>query len=112
MRKYLKQSKNGCIQACLANITNQPLNTFPKAFHNPDFLVETKKILRNLGYKLDFTPYPPRGLCIAIVPNHRRGTTHAVLWKDGKVWHDPYPKGVRKGTRICTIVLFATVTKR
>lgn len=55
--------------------------------------------LSRFGYCVVKIPYPqsndvsrPRGyaLCAGV---SERGTRHCVVWKDGKIVHDPHPKG-------------------
>lgn len=82
--------EGNCLQAAVASIYELPLDAVPHFILFGDFwfaamakYVESRglsieKVTESSDYVLAFGPSP-------------RGVRHAVVWKDGKLAHDPHP---------------------
>jgi hypothetical protein len=98
----IDQRPNGCWAACLATITGIPLDELEQTFaadageawfdeNGVNLYNDMQQRLRARGWKL-FHTYGaiPKGYAIACGTSPR-GLYHAVVVKDGELWHDPHP---------------------
>lgn len=109
MKKVYMKHSNDCYTACLATVLGLPYESVPRFFNDDDSLVaewdETlTTFLDPLGYQI-VTVDVGEGSCflnglkgyqivagLSYTPEHReRGNLHAVIYKDGKLYHDPKP---------------------
>lgn len=94
-----------CQSACLATLLGVPLNEIPNFAQFAEEIGDDEayqaqtKWLNERGWGIltvvrwQSLPWPPRhGYFIAggVSP---RGIRHAVIYKDGQLWHDPHPDG-------------------
>lgn len=102
--KKVWQKPNGCWAACLATLTGIPLDAFPDLpteaktdawwdEHGTALRNQVTQILRAHGWRKESTWKDiPAGYALAYGTSHR-GQAHAVIVKDGELWHDPHPQG-------------------
>jgi hypothetical protein len=96
------QRPNGCWAACIATITGIPLDALDQSFaadagsewfdeNGTNLYNDMQNKLRTHGWRL-FHTYGaiPRGYAIACGTSPRE-LYHAVVVKDGELWHDPHP---------------------
>lgn len=103
--------EGNCFAACLASVTGTEVERWPDyralAEAGSDWWQETLEILREMGWEAmmwQTTHLPderrasiyPQGFAIVggNSPRESRedgGFGHAVVWKDGELWHDPHP---------------------
>jgi hypothetical protein len=100
---YDRDGTGNCFEACLASIFDMDLKDVPN-FHNKNWFIDFVEWLNAKGYTSHGTLYrniesyrggidgyyivagdSPRGA-------HIKGG-HAVVYKDGKLFHDPHPDG-------------------
>lgn len=103
LRKVM-QRPNGCWAACISTLTGIPLDEFPAVpddareeawwdEHGTRLRNEITAVLRKHGWRKESTWYDcPRGFAMAYGQSPR-GFDHAVVVKDGELWHDPHPEG-------------------
>ena len=101
------RTKNDCYTACLATLLNIPYKKVPRFFDNDNNLIDDwdtrlNNFLNNIGYQhLVFNTSLHmikriKGMCIvsgvSYTQEHRdKGHYHAVIYKDGSLYHDPKP---------------------
>ena len=113
------QRPNGCWAACVATITGIPLDDLDQNIpadaseewfeaHATDLQNDMVRKLRARGWRLDYIWRDvPRGFAIASGKSPRLATVqHAVVVRDGCLWHDPHPS--RAG--ILTVESFEVLT--
>lgn len=93
--------KNGnCLSACIAMLTGKEIAEIPNWSHLGgagsreafrDWAKANGFVLLSL-VQYQHVPWPPQGFYIASGMSPR-GIYHAVIYKDGKLWHDPHPEG-------------------
>lgn len=98
------QRPNGCWAACISTLTGIPLDEFPlvpddardEAWwdeHGTRLRNDITAVLRKHGWRKESTwTDVPRGFAMAYGMSPR-GYQHAVVVKDGELWHDPHPEG-------------------
>jgi hypothetical protein len=97
--------KGNCQSACIAMLLGLSLNEVPNFNDHADFSGAMQDFLRRRGYTILTFPISAVELRafqkgFAIVGGMSpRGHNHAVLYKDGELWHDPHPErgGVEVG---------------
>lgn len=80
-----------CLQACVASITEQPLDQVPHFAESDTWELDMLEWLTLHGYQVTIRPYirhSPAGIAWGLSP---RGVTHAVVVEDGEVAFDPHP---------------------
>lgn len=113
------QRPNGCWAACVATITGIPLDDLDQNIpdgaseewfweHATELHNDMVRRLRARGWRLDYIGHDvPRGFAIASGKSPRLATVlHAVVVRDGVLWHDPHPS--RAG--IVTVDCFEVLT--
>lgn len=94
-----------CLPACVASILEERIEKIPKPTMTEDgrwdgWFERWTKIVAAQGIWVAYSLLPhPRDYCIrAIVTDHQDKVTsaHAVVWKAGKVIHDPHPGQIWK----------------
>lgn len=106
--------KGNCQSACLAMVLGVPISSVPNFFDgleldDPELSEKwnqaERKWLESLGWASItlnveggyFEKHFSKGFVIASGQS-TRGLSHAVVYKDGSLWHDPYPGGEGVGT--------------
>ncbi len=105
--KRINQNEFGrlgnCQSACLAMLLGAPLETVPnfaaiaEAEGNNAAYAAQSEWLRERGWALltivpwQALPWPPSRGCYIAGGMSPRGFRHAVIFKDGEMWHDPHP---------------------
>ncbi len=99
-------TEGNCFAACLASIFELPLEKVPNFCAKLDewpenfygWLRDRGLCFLELNYVDWVLPYlPPGAWCLASGPSPRTKITlagtmlHTVVWKDGKIIHDPHP---------------------
>lgn len=96
--KVYQQRDDDCMRACVATLFHLRHDDVPDLCQ-PDWLGVLRLWTRQFGYgvlslELNGAELPP-GLLIVAGPSQRLdGFDHAVIYLDGKLWHDPHPSGV------------------
>lgn len=98
-----------CLRACTAMMLNKDMTDIMHFAEQPErFQDRFINWLIDKGYNVHFYKYWPLGVryAIAIGPSPRR-TAHAVVCKDGVLWHDPHPShdGIR------AVIYFITIER-
>ncbi|MHA1402132.1 MAG: hypothetical protein ACTSQE_17430, partial [Candidatus Heimdallarchaeaceae archaeon] len=87
-----QKTHNDCLRACIASLTELPLDEVPHFLEHEDWRGCLNAWCEKYNLvPLDVTLEAPLDLCtIAIVPspNFKRGK-HAVIWKGNRLIHDP-----------------------
>lgn len=107
MQKVYMRHNNDCYTCCLATVLGLEYESVPRFFDDDDNLVldwgvAVSEFLRRHGYQLvsvtaDISAIRAmQGLCIVAGPSYSErykgtGTYHAVVYRDGHLWHDPKP---------------------
>jgi hypothetical protein len=108
-------NKNGnCVQACVASILELPLSDVPHFLEYNDWWEALNWFLGCRGmYAVDLminvhkrAGFVCRGYHLINGPNTRNGVLHAVVGKDGRMVHDPFPGGLGL-KKIDTYTIFA-----
>lgn len=113
-----EEQRGNCLQAVLASLLDLPLESVPHFVqdhvdHNGDQDGEwnwwTRMIrwLRTRGYTIEFTNLEDdRYLAVAGPSPRGMGIHHIVIYKDGKMVHDPHPDstGILEEQTIWTLV--------
>ena len=88
-----------CYATCIASILGLPVEFVPNFCAKEDWYSISQKWLGERGLMsicFTFDPFESEayshGISIASGPAIR-GHEHAVLWKNGKLFHDPHPSG-------------------
>ena len=110
--------ENGnCQSACLAMMLGLEITDIPNFTTSGQTDIERYKAMQDWlaerGFQLlTFETWtgifwPPRGFCIG-GGKSPRGIEHAVILKDGQLWHDPQPErsGVEKVTTVDLLIPF------
>lgn len=97
--------KGNCQSACLAMLLGLPLEKVPNFNDAADYNGAMQAFLRQRGLTILTFPIGPvelrafqKGFAI-VGGTSPRGHSHAVLYRDGELWHDPHPErgGVEVG---------------
>jgi hypothetical protein len=99
-QNILTPPKGNCVAACVASILEIPLETVPNFNDYPDWWEALNWFLGLYGlYAVDVT-IPPgrewfvcRGYHLINGQSPRFDCLHAVVGKDGRMVHDPFPGG-------------------
>lgn len=89
--------KGNCQSACLAMLLGLPLSEVPNFNDYADYNGAMQEFLAHRGYTILTFPITDVELRafqkgFAIVGGMSpRGRLHAVLFRDGELWHDPHP---------------------
>lgn len=89
--------KGNCFQAAIASIVEKPLNEVPHfaAIEDDTWWDQTCEFLEENGYKLfDCSPEElphVKDNFVLVVGKSPRGVNHSVIYKNGKLAHDPHP---------------------
>jgi hypothetical protein len=90
--------KGNCLSACISTITGIKINKLPKIDLYDGWLRRYNSGLKYHGYVLlydkscNISAYLDGG-CYICAGKTKRGTHHAVVFKNGKMIHDPHPDG-------------------
>lgn len=99
-RRY-QQVPNGCWAACIAGLTDIPHDelaalvpqTVVDGYKDSNYHNAVNRLMRSRGWRLAYIgPDVPRGFAIGSGTSPR-GAYHAMIVKDGALWHDPHPDG-------------------
>lgn len=93
MKKVHQNKHNNCLSACVASFLEKDIDEVPIFVKEENWAASLEKYLEKRGYRADVVGYAPRGYSIMIVRVPSVGKAHAVISKDGQVWHDPAKKG-------------------
>lgn len=86
-----------CFQAAIASIVEKPLNEVPHfaAIEDDTWWEQTLEFLSNNGYSVyDCSPEElphVKDSLVLVVGKSERGVNHSVIFKNGKLLHDPHP---------------------
>ncbi len=102
--KPIYQTKTGtqgnCLAACLASILELRITDVPRfSLKDRSWVIKIHRLLEPFGLSVvlcDPTLYTvPHGYAIGIHKKEDSKSTHAVVYLNGLVVHDPYPQGKR-----------------
>jgi hypothetical protein len=93
---HTKKAKGNCMAAAFASILNLPLESIPQfeKMARDEWQESLFRWLHRIGYDMEVwhEDESPKGYAIANGPSSR-GVGHSVIYKDGKLAHDPHPSG-------------------
>lgn len=108
--KVFMRHKNDCYTACLATVLGLEYEQVPRFFDDEDVMLGdwqemVAAFLNSRGYQVVELIVNPnllrdlKGLYIAAGPSYTperraKGEFHAVVYKDGALWHDPKPNPI------------------
>ena len=89
-----------CFRACLATLLGLEIEQVPRMkVSRGRWLMRLRRFCRMRGYDLIHTDrisfHSPAPMIVG-GPVHRRGSWHAIIVKNGRILHDPFP-GERQG---------------
>lgn len=96
--KVMQRESDDCMRACLATYFSTPLEYVPD-LRDDVWMQQVREWIRprGLGFVTIAVPNEDvfresfsEGLLIVAGPS-ARGVPHAVIYLDGKLWHDPHP---------------------
>ena len=96
----MQVERDDCMRACLATYFSVPLADVP-ILRDDEWMQQVRDWVRPRGLGFITIAVPneavfrerfSEGLLIVSGPS-ARGVDHAVLYLDGKLWHDPHPSG-------------------
>jgi len=93
VRKIYQNKHNNCLSACVASFLHEDIDEVPIFVETDDWVRAMESYLEQKGYSAKPINYAPSGYSIMIVKVPARGKSHAVIAKDGRIWHDPATKG-------------------
>ena len=84
-----------CFRACICSLLEIDINAAPNFVEDPDWPEQLYSFLTRYGCILEWNETgPPEGTEYYIVQGTSpRGVNHSVIYKDGKLAHDPHPDG-------------------
>lgn len=91
-------AKGNCHSACIAMLLGLSIDDVPNFNDSADYNGALQAFLRDRGYTMLTFPISATELRVfqkgfAIIGGMSpRGHLHAVLYKDGELWHDPHPE--------------------
>ena len=94
--------EGNCMSACLAMMLDIPLSSVPNFFDMGDTERQWWNALREwlAEYNVGIVTTDLKGALLHATKGYlivggstERGLEHAVIYKDGELWHDPHPKG-------------------
>jgi len=119
--RRLTQSDRDCWATCVAMLARVDRGALPalsvwarkNAVAFDDFRSRLAHKLLRLGWTIATTPSPPQGWAIAVGEGHR-GIRHAVVVRNGVLWHDPHPDhaGLKAVDHYEIVIRRATETPR
>lgn len=97
--KVMQRTESECMRACIASYFAVPIESVPEVY-SEDWEQRISEWCRPMGLGFlsiqisaeNFARCCWNGLFI-VAGKSRRGHSHAVLYRDGKLWHDPHPEG-------------------
>lgn len=105
MQTVFGEGKGNCFAACLASILELPIEAVPNfmAEHRSDWFGALNRWLAGTGLRcvyvkaahLDDAKIAPFASDVPLIVGGKspRGLSHAVIWHDGEIVHDPHPEG-------------------
>lgn len=97
--RVMQRAHNDCMRACVATLFAVSLDDVPD-LHEGDWIKTLREWSSERGFTFlsstigndTFHEQCSRGTFI-VAGKSPRGVTHAVIYRDGKLWHDPHPEG-------------------
>jgi len=91
---HSETTRGNCMQAAVASLFGLPLSDVPNFAEAGDRKAHLALLNFAQSYRFDLTyeasAKSREGLYLACGPTER-GTSHMVVYRDGKLWHDPHP---------------------
>lgn len=95
--RVMQNGNDDCMRACLATYFSCALNDTPTLNSN-NWIQEVREWVRAKGFGFVTIAVPNEDVFketfsdgfLIVSGKSRRGRDHAVIYKDGELWHDPY----------------------
>ena len=110
-----------CFRACVASIFEFPIKEMPNFWEQTQDVDEFWQLndawmSKNKGYRLlncvfgnEHKHLIDDVLCIVCAKSPRGDTDHAVVWRSGKIVHDPHPSGAGLAEDPDTFTIFVPI---
>lgn len=98
--RVMQSNANNCMEACLATLFDAPLSAIPQLPFDANWVGAVRTWAKARGYGFVTIAVPDETVWrdafsdgyLICAGQSARGRLHAVIYKDGELWHDPHPE--------------------